>query len=64
MMDFYLNNPVTALFFESRKPEAERNQSLIDQSTPLRAAPSTDGTADTRSGMPTSWPPARASRAW
>ena len=32
MMDLYLNNPISALYFESRKPEAEQNQSLIDQS--------------------------------
>ena len=32
MMDFYLNNPVTSLFFESRKPESEQDQNLIGQS--------------------------------
>ena len=32
MMDFYLNNPITAIFFQQRKAVAEQDQSLIDQS--------------------------------
>ncbi|MDH3768119.1 MAG: glutathione S-transferase family protein, partial [Gammaproteobacteria bacterium] len=31
MMDFYINDPITMLFFESRKPEADQDQNLIDQ---------------------------------
>ncbi|MDH3589233.1 MAG: glutathione S-transferase family protein [Gammaproteobacteria bacterium] len=32
MMDLYLNDSVSSLFFESRKPQAEQNQNLIDKS--------------------------------
>ena len=32
MMDFYLNNPITTLFFESRKTKAEQDPDLIDKS--------------------------------
>ncbi len=31
MTDLYLNNPITSIFFEMRKPEAEQDQNLIDQ---------------------------------